>query len=165
MTEWRNGGISRRWVGAAAVLVAVVSARAAESRAGLIASDQPFAVNEVTAGEQAVPRAAIDSSGRTMVVWDSASDGDDWGIFGRLYDAGGAPLGGEFPVNTNTTGAQLEPVVGASSSGGFVVVWASIDPISGGADMSTRAPFLRRRQPAGWRVSGRHVYLRSPRAA
>jgi hypothetical protein len=35
----------------------------------------------------------------------------------------GAPLGGEFRVNTSTSGFQTEPVVAFDPSGNFVVAW------------------------------------------
>jgi hypothetical protein len=119
---------------AAGFFLAVTAAAPEHSRAGLIGGAAPFAINQVTAGEQAVPRAAVTASGRSMVVWDSASDGDDLGILGRVYDSSGAPLGGEFAINTYTAGAQFGPVIGALGSGGFVVVWESYD-FAGGPDI------------------------------
>jgi len=130
--ERRRKGIRGGWLVAGAALVAVALAERAP--AGLVDDETPFAINQVTAGEQAVPRAAVTTSGRTMVVWDSASDGDDLGILGRVYDSSGAPVGGEFAVNTYTAGAQFGPVIGALAGGGFVVVWESYD-FSGGPDI------------------------------
>src|SRR6185295_7506628 len=43
------------------------------------------------------------------------------------YDAAGAPVGGEFPVNTYTTGTQGRSVIASDANGNFVVVWISIN--------------------------------------
>ena len=45
-------------------------------------------------------------------------------VQGQRYDASGAPLGGEFQVNTYTTGNQVLPSVASDAAGNFVVVWA-----------------------------------------
>ena len=42
------------------------------------------------------------------------------------------PLGGEFPVNTYTTNAQLFPAVAAAGNDTFIVVWDSFVQDSGG---------------------------------
>jgi hypothetical protein len=47
------------------------------------------------------------------------------GIFAQRYDAAGTRLGGEFAVNTYTTGGQGAPAVASDPTGGFVVVWSS----------------------------------------
>jgi hypothetical protein len=65
-----------------------------------------------------------DSAGNFVVVWASlAQDGSGYGIFGQRYSSSGTPLGGEFRVNTYTTGFQGHPVVGMIPEGYFVVVW------------------------------------------
>jgi hypothetical protein len=64
-----------------------------------------------------------------VVVWNSRDqDGDDWGVFGQRYDADGVPLGGEFQVNTYTTGGQRFGAVAADADGNFVVFWSSARP-------------------------------------
>ena len=85
-----------------------------------------FQVNTHTTGNQSSPRVAAAPNGSFVVVWHSLSqDGSDFGVFGRRFDASAAPLGGEFRVNSFTTGSQDTPVVDADSAGGFVVVWSS----------------------------------------
>ncbi len=108
-------------------------AAASRAGAGLVALDEPFVVNEVTAGEQGVPKAAAATSGQAMFVWDSAADGDDLGVVGRVYDTTGEAVGGDFLVNSYTAGSQFGPVIDALSGGGFVVVWQSYD-FAGGDD-------------------------------
>jgi hypothetical protein len=84
-----------------------------------------FQVNTYTTGRQYGPRAALDGHG-FVVVWTSdGPDGSEYGVFGRRYDAAGTPLGGEFQVNSYTSGLQYVPVVAMDSHGRFTVVWAS----------------------------------------
>ena len=88
-----------------------------------------FQVNTYTTGEQDFPAVAMDAAGRFLVVWQSGSsgtngpDGSATAVAGRWFDSSGAPLGGEFVVNTYTTSFQRQAAVAASPTGGFVVVW------------------------------------------
>jgi hypothetical protein len=86
-----------------------------------------FQVNSYTTGDQALPAVAMAAGGSFVVVWDSAGsqDGNGYGIFGQRFDAAGAPVGGEFQVNTYTTHVQRFPAVAAGAAGTFVVVWQS----------------------------------------
>jgi hypothetical protein len=85
-----------------------------------------FQVNNYTTNKQYGPSIASDSAGNFVVVWSSyGQDGDSYGVFGQRYDAAGAPQGGEFQVNTYTTGGQGFPAVASDASGNFVVVWTS----------------------------------------
>jgi dockerin type I repeat protein len=78
----------------------------------------PFRLNVAPASGPAV---AVDpTTGVFLVAFAEAGQG----IVGRRYDAGGAPLGSEFRVNTYALGQS--PAVAASSAG-FVVVWAAPD--------------------------------------
>jgi hypothetical protein len=85
-----------------------------------------FQVNTYTTARQLVPRVAIDAAGGFLVVWQGdGEDGSGTGVFAQRYDASGTAQGGEFPVNTYTTGDQQVPVVAAGAGGSFVVVWHS----------------------------------------
>jgi len=89
-----------------------------------------FPINGYTTGSQAFPRVAL-AAGGFVVVWQSRDqDGDGDGVFGRRFDALGAPLGDDFLVTTTTTGAQSYPDI-ASDSSNFVVVWQHPLGISG----------------------------------
>jgi hypothetical protein len=89
-----------------------------------------FRVNTALAGNQYYPGVASDAAGNFVVIWGSA-DGSDTGVFAQRFASSGAPLGGEFRVNTYTTGVQgrnvLAPAVASDPAGNFVVVWGS-DP-------------------------------------
>jgi len=85
-----------------------------------------FRANTFTAGAQQYPAVAVLPSRQYVVVWQSnGQDGSLEGIYGQRFSAAAAPLGGEFRVNTATTGAQTRPVIAALGDGGFIVVWQS----------------------------------------
>src|SRR5262249_26784340 len=77
-----------------------------------------FQVDTYTTSQQSVPSVASDAIGNFVVVWQSdGSVGNDNGPFagasiqGQRYDASGNALGGQFQVNTYTTGLQGNPSV------------------------------------------------------
>jgi hypothetical protein len=86
-----------------------------------------FRVNTYTTLQQGYPSVAMGGNGDFVVVWNSnGPDGQDYGVFGQRYAASGAPLGGEFQINTYTTGYQAHPSVARLVSGSdFMVVWTS----------------------------------------
>jgi hypothetical protein len=89
-----------------------------------------FQVNTYTPGHQVHP-AVASTGGGFVVVWESngsgATDSSDGSVLGQRFDAAGAPVGGEFQVNTYTTGNQYDVAVATNGAGGFVVLWASTD--------------------------------------
>ena len=106
-------------------------------------------VNAYTTSAQGRSSVAADGQGRFIVVWASnGQDGDGTGIFGRRFDADGAPLGDDFAVNTYTTGDQSLPRVAANADGDFVVVW------QGEAGASRDDVFGRRFDSAGMPIGG-----------
>ena len=84
-------------------------------------------VNNITAGEQRNPHISHAPDGSFVIVWESEADGSLYGIEARMFGPLGAPLAGEFAVNTVTAGNQTSPRVDHNTSGGFVVVWTGID--------------------------------------
>ena len=94
-----------------------------------------FQVNSYTRGSQTFPSVAADADGDFVVVW--RNDGQsltNYSIQGQRYDSGGFPQGGEFQVETYTTGKQTTPSVAMDAAGNFVVAWSS--PGSSGTDTS-----------------------------
>jgi len=87
------------------------------------ASATTFQVNTTTPGDQSMPVAAMAANGAFVVVWQSNDEGGDSGIYAQRYNADGSAVGGEFRVNTITTGAQQNPVVAMNANGDFVVAW------------------------------------------
>ncbi|HEY7113775.1 MAG TPA: S-layer homology domain-containing protein [Thermoanaerobaculia bacterium] len=87
-----------------------------------------FPVNTYTPSGQFEPTVAMNEKGEFVVVWDSfLQDYDRQGLFGQKFDAAGAKVGPEFPVNSNTLGNQHAPSVGIDRAGRFVVSWSSPD--------------------------------------
>jgi len=91
--------------------------------------DGEFQVNTYTTSHQDFPAVAATGDGGFVVVWTSdgsgGTDASDSSVQGQRFDAAGMPAGGEFQVNTHTTGRQLHVKVAPMGTGGFVVVWAS----------------------------------------
>ena len=83
-------------------------------------------INTTTAGYQEAPHITELTGGGYVITWQShGQDGSDYGVYSRLFDADGAPVGDEIPVNTYTTSAQQRPAVAALSDGGYVITWQS----------------------------------------
>jgi hypothetical protein len=103
-----------------------------------------FRINTYTTGAQRLPAVACDSSGDFVVTWEGPSPDEDLlGIRGQRYSSAGVPLGGEFRVNTYTTGNQRSPAVGGITSE-FAIAWQS-----DGQDGSGEGIFGQRYTPAG----------------
>lgn len=66
---------------------------------------------------------AANATGAFLIVWESEGDGDQQGVFARLFDKDGAPIGGEILVNSETVGRQRRPGVATDKAGNFLVVW------------------------------------------
>ncbi len=88
-----------------------------------------FQVNTYTTNPQFQPTVSVDAQGNFIVTWTStgsaAGDSSSFSVQAQRYDAAGAPLGGEFQVNSYTTGEQTRPRVAAGPEESFVVVWLS----------------------------------------
>jgi len=84
-----------------------------------------------------------DAAGNFVVVWADGGnpylwsqdypvadgqDGSARGIFAQRYASNGSRIGGEFQVNSYTTGDQAYPRVAMNGNGDFVVVWNSQYP-------------------------------------
>ncbi|WP_107851448.1 VCBS domain-containing protein [Oceanimonas marisflavi] len=101
------------------------------------AVDGEFLINTTTNGDQRYPSVAGLENGHVVVVWQSQNlDGSGNGIVGRLYDANGTAIGGEFLINQGTANEQIESSVTALAGGGFAVSWRSDH--GGSADIYTR---------------------------
>jgi len=85
-----------------------------------------FLVNDEATGYDGFPSIAGDGAGGFVVVWESYRPTEAAGrIFGRRFDAAGAPLGAQFPISSVTTDVESHPDVARDPDGGFVVVWSS----------------------------------------
>jgi hypothetical protein len=85
----------------------------------------PFRVNTTTTSNQLAPTVSADANGNFAVVWRAEGQDDIVGVYAQRYASTGAPIGGEFRVNTYTTGVQSNARVAAADLGNLVVVWES----------------------------------------
>ena len=83
-----------------------------------------FRVNTTTADRQLDPDADAAPSGDFVVTW-TGRVAAQYDVFAQRYSASGAALGGEFRVNTSTTGVQRRGKVAVHRNGSFVIVWPS----------------------------------------
>lgn len=90
-----------------------------------------FRVNAGRAGLQSRPKARLLDDDTLAVVWESAAGGTEGtgptGVFARLFDASGDPLGGDFQVNEGTVSNIPRPALAADGEGSFLVVWTGLD--------------------------------------
>jgi hypothetical protein len=84
-----------------------------------------FRVNTYTTGLQFASGIASDAAGNFVVVWHGPNDGSYFGVLGQRFNASGVAQGGEFRVNTYTTGYQFLGTVAMAPNGTFVVAWTS----------------------------------------
>jgi len=85
-----------------------------------------FQVNTYTddAQEWVSAAVAISDAGNFVITWMSyGQDGSGYGIFARLYDGNGDPMGSEFQVNTYTDEDQVRPSAAMDSEGNFIITW------------------------------------------
>lgn len=91
-----------------------------------------FQVNTYMTGDQLLPDIGPDGAGGFVVVWMSTgsngTDTDGESVQAQRFSSAGAPLGGEFQVNTYTTSDQFWPAVGPDGVGGFTVAWSGYGP-------------------------------------
>jgi hypothetical protein len=107
-----------------------------------------FQVNAYTTGFQSFPAVSSDANGDFVVAWHgNYADGSAYGVFGRRFDASGASQGGDFQINSYTTGTQYFPAVTSDGGGNFVVVWGSP-----GQDGSNDGVFGQRFDASGLRL-------------
>lgn len=86
-----------------------------------------FRANTYTPSTQSSSWTAMNADGEFVIVWHSAGqDGSGWGAYAQEFDAAGAPVGGEFRLNTITAGGQIAPAVAMvrnSHELSYVVTW------------------------------------------
>lgn len=100
-------------------------------------------VSAYTSSYQRSPAVAADADGDFVVVWHSTSP-PHRGMYARRYSADGTPQGGEFRVNTHTTGAKGFAHLAMHRDGSFVVAWQSE-----GQDGASYGIYARRYHPNG----------------
>lgn len=98
---------------------------------GFNSSGVPFGgeiqVNSNQAGFQLDPDVGVTPGGGFYVVWTDTNglDGNLYGVYGQAFNTVGAPIGGQFRVNQQTTGNQDQARISTGSEPGFAVAWVS----------------------------------------
>lgn len=105
------------------LLALVIFATAPVTVSAQFAAGPDLLANTYTTGRQIFPRVAVERDGDFVVTWTAYHDGSGTGAFGQRYNATGARRGGEFLINSYTTGYQAIPVPAAGPGGDMVVVW------------------------------------------
>lgn len=104
-----------------------IQGRILDPAAGPMGDD--FQINSGTTGDQRQPEVAALPGGGFVVVWrGDSSTGDDAAgssIQGRRFEPSGQAIGGDFQINTYTSGDQSRPSLTALPDDGFVVAWES----------------------------------------
>ncbi len=94
-----------------------------------VAQGAEFLVNTTTTGYQGSPTIAMDADGDFVIAWVANGQDPDasLGIYAQRFDASGVAQGGEFRVNTYTTGTQQITSISMDAAGNFVIIWASLN--------------------------------------
>ena len=120
------------WLARIALVLLTGSPAHVQAQAGL---GPRFKVNTTVAGGRyGQPDAGAAANGEFMVVWGGFSAGTDssgYSVLGRRFDATGSPSGGQFQVNTITTGHQRLARIALDDAGEAIVVWQSVLDIAG----------------------------------
>jgi len=83
-------------------------------------------INTTTDKRQDLPTLTALANGNFVVAWQSnGQDGDDKGVYGRIFDADGVAQTGELSINTTTNDSQEAPTIAALTDGSFLVTWDS----------------------------------------
>jgi hypothetical protein len=81
-------------------------------------------INQLTAGDQEQPRAAILGNGGKMVVWQGGKQGFQH-IYARFLTSSNTFIGNDVMINSVTNKYQVNPAVAALADGYAAVVWGS----------------------------------------
>jgi hypothetical protein len=110
------------------------------------ALEPPISVNEQSpAGDQQLPRVAMDANGNFLVTWNSINGGAN-DVRARWFSATGARED-EFLVNSTTVGIQHSPRLAMNRDGEFAIVWRN--EIVGVGDNVYAQRYDRERRPIG----------------
>jgi len=89
-----------------------------------------FQVNQTTLYNQRSPVVASLTNGNYVVAWVSELQRNSVSvdIYARVFDAAGAAVGGEFPVNSSLSNTCANPSISASLlTGSFAIAWSQDD--------------------------------------
>jgi Ca2+-binding RTX toxin-like protein len=110
-----------------------------------------FVVNTTATGSQSQPSATPLPDGRFVITWTSgdAGDGSLTCVRARIYGSDGKAVGGDFILNSTSTGDQIAPSITALADGRFVATWHSSDTGDGSGSCIRARVFNANGSPAG----------------
>jgi hypothetical protein len=83
-------------------------------------------INTITSDEQQNPKIAALANGSFVFTWESKNqDGDNKGVYARIYNANGVAQTGELLINVTTAKSQDSPAIAPLPTGGFAIAWQS----------------------------------------
>ena len=89
-------------------------------------SGSELLVNTHTSGEQCCADICALQDGKFVITWqDAGQDGNDWGVYMRIFNADGTTFADNIRVNDHTSGDQSQESITALQNGGFVITWHS----------------------------------------
>ena len=89
---------------------------------------EEFRVNTSTLSVQGTPAVAMGIRGKFIVSWESFwHDGNNYGIFAKIFDSKGNALSSEFQVNEYITNNQILSHVAVDRRGNSIIVWESFE--------------------------------------
>jgi len=97
-----------------------------------------FVVSTFSSGNQIEPDVAMDRFGNFVVTWSGVGEVDEAGVFARVFDPYGDPLGEQFRVNQERNYIQDAPTVAMDANGDFVVVWTTFGAPEGDRNLFAR---------------------------
>jgi Ca2+-binding RTX toxin-like protein len=106
-----------------------------------------FQVNTYTNAAQYGGYVACNDAGDFVITWTSmGQDSPEYnsGVYAQRYNSAGVRQGGEFRVNSFTTGSQYSPSIAIDADGDFVIAWAG-----DGTDSNQSDVYARRYNAAG----------------
>ena len=124
-----NGGFVVSWQDSSGTLgdASGISIKAQIYNAAGSKVGSEFLVNTQTTNAQASPSITGLANGGFIISWRDRSgtlgDASSDSVKAQLFDAAGSKVGGEFLVNTQTSGAQASPDITSLADGGFVITW------------------------------------------
>ena len=123
VTMLANGGAAVAWVGGERVSTDIYI-RFLDAYGNYLGV--PTLVNTRLKSIQSAPDLVALSTGEVAVVWTSLDqDAEGEGVFGQMFTAGGARLGGEFRINQSEARNQSDAAMAALDNGRFVVAWVN----------------------------------------
>ncbi|WP_169735997.1 Ig-like domain-containing protein, partial [Legionella lansingensis] len=117
---WEDNANSSNGYDIKAQLISIDSS----SLGGFIGSN--FIVNTIVGSNQNNPEVTVLENGNFVVTYESTV-GSSKEIYLKQFDADGVAVGVETRINTTTTGNQDNVAVTALRSGGYMVVWSSVE--------------------------------------